>query len=237
MRINVYHSAQMVTESQMRSCTVIVVDVLRSTTSIVCALKNGASQIIPAHDAGEAALLQAQLGRKESLLAGESDGLKLPGFDFGNSPLEFTKEKINGKAIVMSTSNGTNAIHHARVAAVTLIGAMINRTAAAQKAVDTGNDIMVLCAGTNGQFSADDIICAGGIVSAINAILDTDAPMNDLAYMATELYNSWRDKRFSLEKTVHYAHLKSLGFAEDLAFCFTEDIADVVPVYSDGVIQ
>ncbi len=237
MRINVFHSAQMVTESQMRSCTVIVVDVLRSTTSIVCALKNGASQIIPAHDAGEAALLQSQLGRKESLLAGESDGLKLPGFDFGNSPLEFTTEKINGKAIVMSTSNGTNAIHHARVAAVTLIGALINRTAAAQKAVDTGNDIIVLCAGTNGQFSADDIICAGGIVSAINALLETSAPMNDLAYMATELYSSWNDKRFSLEKTSHYAHLKQLGFTEDLKFCFTEDITNVVPVYSDGVIQ
>lgn len=97
------------------------------------------------------------IGARDCVLAGERGGIRLPGFDVGNSPLDFSHELVSGKNVIFCTTNGTQAICGMSGAANLLIGAMINRTAVARRAVELGQDIVIMCAGTDGRFSADDI--------------------------------------------------------------------------------
>ncbi len=236
MQVQVFDLPRSVTEMQVHHKTVIVIDVLRATSSITTAIESGAKQVIPALDPGEAIALYGKLGRGDSLLAGERGGLKLPDFDLGNSPLEFSPQKVRDKTVIFSTTNGTNAILAARNAAELFIGCMRNRTAAAKAALATGNDILLLCAGTEGMFSADDICCAGAIVDAISQLASEPVGYTDLARVSRLIYTQWRDGQADLSQTYHYARLSKLGFQEDLAYCFQTDVTDAVPRYANGVV-
>ena len=151
MKIDVIPVYGKVLSNHISSCTVIVVDVLRSTSCIITAVGNGATKVVPAIDPGEAAMLASRLGAQDVVLAGEREAVKLPDFDLGNSPYEFTKEAVCDRSVIISTTNGTAAIHGMSAAKEVLIGGMINRTAVAKKAVELGNDIIIVCAGTYGQ--------------------------------------------------------------------------------------
>jgi len=239
MKVTVYADYSKINEVHLRNSTVIVVDVLRTSSSIVWAVQNGAHQVIPALDPGEAAAFSMQIGRSESLLAGERGGLQLPGFDLGNSPLEFAKEVVGDKTVIISTSNGTGAIHCARNADVLLIGAMINRTAVAEYALQMGKNIVILCAGTDGMFSADDICCAGAIVDALQTgaqRMGLALDCCDLSCVSHLLYRDFVRDPEILCSTAHYQTLEGLGLADDLSFCFEQDVTDIVPIYRDGVI-
>ncbi|MDR0841627.1 MAG: 2-phosphosulfolactate phosphatase [Christensenellaceae bacterium] len=218
----------------LKGHTVIVVDVLRATSSIIWACRNGATKVIPAADPGEGASMAARMGG--CLLAGERDGLKLPGFDLGNSPSEFTRDTVQGKTIVISTTNGTGAIRNMESAGNLLIGGMLNRTAVAKRAVELGNDIIIACAGTEGEFSADDILAAGCIASAIVSLTELDEQC-DLTIVSRLVYESWKKGSMDIAATHHYRHLVEMGFIEDARFCLQEDVTDVVPVYNNGMIQ
>ncbi|HWR24457.1 MAG TPA: 2-phosphosulfolactate phosphatase [Feifaniaceae bacterium] len=224
-------------EKQYHNRTVIVVDVLRATTCMVEALKNGASQVIPARDPGEAMAFAGHLGRKESLLTGERGGLRMPDFDLGNSPLEFTPQVVKNKTVVISTTNGTAAIHAARNAAHVYLGCMRNRTAVARAAAKHGQDITVLCAGTEGECSADDMVAAGAILHAISGGEESGLTFNDFARICMLTYTAWKKGETDLAVTTHYSRLKDLGFEEDLSFCFEEDQTGVVPRYENGSIR
>ena len=167
MKIDIVPVYGKLLSSHISCSTVIVVDVLRSTSCITMAVKNGAERVIPAVDPGEAASIAGRLGLKDCVLAGERGGIKLPDFNLGNSPAEYSKENVQGKTVVISTSNGTAAIHGSSAAKDVLIGAMINRTAVARRALELGNDILIVCAGTDGAISADDLIAAGAIADAV----------------------------------------------------------------------
>ena len=167
MRIDVVPVYGKMISSHISGSTVIVVDVLRSTSCITMAVKNGAERVIPAVDPGEAASIAGRLGIRDCVLAGERGGIKLPDFNRGNSPAEYSAENVQGKTVVISTSNGTAAIHGSSAAKDVLIGAMINRTAVAKRALALGDDILIVCAGTDGAISADDLIAAGAIADAV----------------------------------------------------------------------
>ncbi|MBQ9833235.1 MAG: 2-phosphosulfolactate phosphatase [Clostridia bacterium] len=222
--------------NHISACTVIVVDVLRASTSIIWAVKNGAKQIVPTADAGEAASVVNRLGLNDCVLAGERGGEKLAGFDIGNSPAEFNQERVYGKTVVISTTNGTVAIHGMNSAKTLLIGGMINRTAVAKKAIELGNDVLIVCAGTDGTVSADDICAAGAIADAIINNSSEPCFVTDFTRVSISLYKDFLDDRFDLASTYHYSRLLSLGFTEDPVFCFQEDITDVIPVYENGII-
>lgn len=157
MRIKTFAQTKKYTGNYLMDRTVIVVDVLRATSSIIWACRNGANRVIPVSDAGEGAAIAARLG--DCIMAGERGGVKLPGFDLGNSPLEFDHRIVKDRNVVINTTNGTGAIKAAEGAAHVLIGAMINHTAVARMAAQLDRDVIILCAGTEGEFSADDI-CA-----------------------------------------------------------------------------
>ena len=224
MKIDVIPVYGKVLSNHISSCTVIVVDVLRSTSCIITAVGNGATKVVPAIDPGEAAMLASRLGAQDVVLAGEREAVKLPDFDLGNSPYEFT-------------NNGTAAIHGMSAAKEVLIGGMINRTAVAKKAVELGNDIIIVCAGTYGQISADDLLAAGSIAEAIHRMAHEPMEATDITMVCCMLYADWKQGRADLSVTKHCARLISLGFEEDIKYCFSEDITEVVPVYENGVIR
>lgn len=237
MRVTAYPFPGAVTEKQYFNHTVIVVDLLRASTSMVEALNNGATQLVPARDAGEAMAFAVHLGRKDSLLAGEKGGLKLPGFDLGNSPLEQTRNVVQGKTVVFCTTNGTAAIHAARSASKLLIGCMRNRAAVAAQALSYGSDILLLCAGTQQECSIDDMIAVGGIYRAICDGSAGTIETNDFLGVCAFLYDAWQSGQFDISEAAHYRALESLGFLDDLAFCLEQDKTDRVPKYENGSIR
>lgn len=237
MQVSAYPFPSAVMEKQYYGKTVVVVDVLRATTSMVEALRNGALQVVPARDPGDAMGFAGHLGRRESLLAGERGGLKLPDFDMGNSPLEFSEKKVKGKSVVFCTTNGTGAILSARTCAKLVIGCLRNREAVGAAAAKEGTDIIVLCAGTLTECSADDIVAAGGILKAIIQHAAEEPGLNDFARICLLVYDAWKRGEADLSVTMHYSHLEELGFSDDLTYCFEEDQTDVVPRYENGTIR
>lgn len=237
MRIDTIPQYNKVLSSHLSNCTVIVVDVLRASTSIIWAVKNGAQQVIPTADAGEAAAMVNKLDLHDCVLAGERGGEKLMGFDMGNSPEEFNQKTVMGKTVVINTTNGTAAIHGVSSAKNVLIGAIINRTAVAKKALELGDDVIIVCAGTDGMVSADDICAAGAIADAILKHAAMPCTPTDFTIVCATLYQDWLDGRIDMSKTRHYARLIELGFKADAEFCFKQDMTDVVPKYAHGIIR
>ena len=237
MRIDVLPVYGKQTDNQLQDTTVIVVDVLRATSSIICALNGGAIKVVPTVDAGDAVALSQRLGARECVLGGERGGIKINGFDLGNSPKEYLSRTVKNKTVIVSTTNGTGALHCVRSADKILLGSMINRTAAAKAAAADGNDILIVCAGTEKQPSADDLLTAGAIIDAVRMYADVrEGELTDIAMLCESLYNNWKEDRFDIKKTFHCSRLLAMGFDEDVEFCFTPDSTDTVPVYRDGVI-
>ena len=233
INIKTYGSFVKLPVNHLAGHTVISIDVLRSSRCIVWGLVNGASKIIPVDDLGSAVSIASRMG--DCVLAGERGAVLIPGFDIGNSPAEYTEARVGGKAVVISTTNGTGAICKSESASNVLIGSMLNCTAVAKRAVALGNDVILMCAGTGGEFSADDIYAAGAIASAIQTL--TDAELCDLTRVSCLVYDRWKEDRTELSKTKHYKRLVSLGLESDINFCLTRDLTDIVPEYKNGVIE
>lgn len=237
MKIDVLPFPSTNSEKIYHNKTVIVVDVLRTTTSMVEALQNGASQIIPARDVTEAMAFTGHLGRNESLLAGERGGVKLTDFNLGNSPFEFGETAVKNKSIVMYTSNGTGAILAAKNARELYLGCLRNRLAASKVAAQAKNDLIILCAGTDGECSSDDVIASGGILQGVLDEIGCENEISDFGYMALWLYKDWIDGKIDLMNILHYRRLKQLGCEQDLQHCFEQDKTLCVPKYENGSIR
>lgn len=237
MRIDVLPVFGKQLDAQLQDTTVIVVDVLRATSSIICALNGGAIKVVPTVDAGDAVALASRLGARECVLGGERGGVRINGFELGNSPEDYLGRVVRGKTVIVSTTNGTGALHSVKSADMVLLGSMINRTAAAKKAAAEGNSILIVCSGTDGQPSADDLITAGALIDAVRLFADVrEGELSDMALICENLYHNWKEGSFDLDSVFHVKRLKGLGFARDVEFCFIPDSTDTVPVYRDAVI-
>lgn len=216
--------------------TVVVIDVLRSTSSMVEALVNGAQGVYPAVSTEEAIKLASSLGRDDTILCGEARGLMVEGFDLGNSPLEFSRENVAGKRLVMSTTNGTRVFFLVGDAVTVLACSFMNLSAVAV-AVMESDSIVVVCAGMGGLFSLDDAVCAGALVQRIRAATEVDVELNDAAMGAVEMALTFRVNTDFLASTSNGQHLVDIGFREDLEICAEIDRYSVVPEMDDRVIQ
>lgn len=224
MRIELVPSIDYINENELIGKTVVIIDVLRATSVITTAIENGALGVIPKVEIAEAVAIK----NENTLLGGERKALKIEGFDLSNSPLDYKRDVVEGKTIVLSTTNGTKAIHRSKSAENIVIGSMLNAKAVAEYICKEQNDISIVCAGTYGKFSLDDFICAGKIISEA---LDTmELELEDFAATA---YMAYRDNRKHvldyLKMASHYKYLISIGLEEDIEYCFTEDIIHCVP--------
>jgi 2-phosphosulfolactate phosphatase len=172
----------------LRGGLVVVIDVLRATTTIMSALGAGCREVIPCLEIDEARETAARFPPGNVVLGGERDGVRIAGFDLGNSPAEYTPESVSGKVVVFTTTNGTRAMHLCRQAERVLMGAFVNLSAVCQ-AVAGHRSVHLLCAGTQGQVTREDALLAGSIADRLCGP-GVDSPrINDQARLAID---AWR---------------------------------------------
>lgn len=229
MKVSVWASPLALTQPPKGVC--LVLDVLRATTVMLTALENGAAWIRPVAETDQALSLAGSLSPRP-LLGGERKALRIPGFDFGNSPLEYTREIVAGRGIVMTTTNGTRALGACGEAEQVYAVCMRNAAAGA-RALAQGTEGHILCAGTAGRFTLEDGLCAGAILDRL-----PDAQPDDLGQAMMALYRAYRREMFSLLRTTaHTGRLLSLGMEEDIHFCLEEDTTSALPLLQNGLLN
>lgn len=236
MKIKAVAAFQDLEKRELQGKTAIMVDALRASATIITAVHNGCDRIVPADEPNEAAAIK-RISEGNVILCGESGAQKVPGFDLGNSPLEFTREAVKDQVILFATTNGTAAIRYLSAAEHVLIGTFLNASAVARKAYGYGLDVVIVCAGLDGEFSTDDIIAMGCIISRLLEI-DPEIQTDDLCKVSLNLYReASKNILGALAGCTSYEYLKQLHYYDDLEYCTREDMFDVVPQYAEGVIQ
>lgn len=235
MKVDIIISADDINESKIENKFVVVIDMFRATSVIVTALNNGCKKVIPYLTIEETLEHANKLKREEYVLGGERKAVKIEGFDLSNSPLEYTRERVENKIILMTTTNGTRTLTKSTAAKKVLIAAMINAKAVAKELIKADNDVVIINAGTNGNFSMDDYICSGYI---INEMLKQDKSLilTDIAKTANLIYEGHEDILSYVKKASHYSVMKSLNLDKDIEYCIQKSIIDQVPQYYNGKI-
>ena len=236
MKVDIIISADEIKKEKIEGKTVVVIDVLRATSTIVTALYNGCKAVVPVLTVEEAKSIFNQ-NRESYILGGERNALKIEGFDCSNSPLEYKKEVVRDKELVITTTNGTKAIKGSVGAKNIIIGSMLNGFSVAKKIVDLDNDVVFVNAGTFGEFSLDDFVCSGYILECLKTNCKAEVEMSDIAATANYMYKSNEDLSVVLKMAKHYNRIIELGLKDDLEYCSKRDIIDIVPEYLEGKIS
>jgi 2-phosphosulfolactate phosphatase len=211
---------------------VVVIDILRATSAICTAFENGAESIIPVATVPEA----REYKQKGYLVAAERDGYVLDFADFGNSPFNFTPEKVSGKTIVYSTTNGTGIIRIASGAVFIVIGSFLNISAVTSWIERQEKDVVLFCSGWKNRFNLEDTICAGAFAerllstSLYNTICDSTQAALDLWSLAKN------DPLGYIEKAAQRSRLKDKKLDDCIPFCLTMDYTAKIPVIKDGIL-
>lgn len=236
MKVDLYATPDGIQEKNIRERIAVVIDVLRATTTITTALYNGCKEVIPVIDIEEAVSAARNYEPNTFLLGGERNAQKIEGFNLGNSPREYTRDAVEGKTIIFTTTNGTKAIRKAVNAKEVVIASFLNVSAVCNHIKNEGRDIAIVCAGTDGRFSLEDILAAGAIISQLKVELNME--QDDLGLVSCYMFEKNRNNlSVILRDTYHYSRLVKLGFDKDVEKCLAMDAAPIVPVYRDGVIK
>lgn len=212
---------------------VVIIDVLRATSTIATALYNGAKAVIPVDSVEECVKLGKQL---EVITAGERDGQIAEGLQYGNTPLQYTKNFINEKTLVLTTTNGTKLLHLALAANAKgiITGSFCNISAVCDYLVNQNTNVILACAAWKNRINIEDSLFAGAVINRIKGNFDINCDASQIAetiYLQSggDLFNFMKEKNAS-----HYHRLMGFGLEEDIRFCFTEDNANVLSLYSGG---
>ncbi len=232
--IHAHFLPELVDDGQLTDQSVVVIDVLRATTTIAHALAAGAKQVVPCLEVAEARELHSQLG-EEAVLGGERGGQKIEGFDFGNSPTEYTSATIAGKTLLFTTTNGTRAMKTAAAASKVLLAGFVNLSAVCDR-LSGDHQVEIVCAGTNRQITREDVLLAGAITHQLTQATPL-AKLNDQATIAVESWN-----RFAYELSEHKVplheslrnsfgarNLIEIGLERDIEIAAQLDNLEVVP--------
>lgn len=232
MQIDVLFTSREATYTSLEGRTAAIIDVLRATTTIAVALQRGAEAVYPVADLDEARRL-AQ-GQDGAILGGERGGLRPEGFHAGNSPFEYTTELVAGRPVLFTTTNGTLAIARALEAGAERLatGALVNARSVAQWAIEKGAPLTLVCAGTEGRFTLEDVVGAGCIIAECERI-SPNAELTDAAVAARHLWERYAEEPLrSFDDSSHGRRLRALGFSEDLLFCADVNRLAITPVWT-----
>jgi len=225
-QLNVCLSPSLIPLYNVEDYMVVIIDIFRATSSICYGIENGAEAIIPVSEVEECAAYRER--GLDYLLAAERDGRVVDGFDFGNSPFSYTKEKVAGKTIVLTTTNGTHALHLSRSAKKIVIGSFLNLTALCNWLKTQNDNILLVCAGWKNNFNLEDTLFAGAVVDQLKNL---DFKLDDSAIAANDLFQIGKqDINQYLKKTSHSERLKKLGIEKDIEFCLQVDLTTAIPV-------
>ena len=226
LKIEVCYSPALYQFYENREAIVVVTDILRASSAIVTAFMNGVERIIPV------GTLEEAKAYKENgyMVAAERDGIVRDFADFGNSPFNFTPERVRGKQIVYSTTNGTNAIHLASSGKQVLIGAYLNLTALADHIRKEKKDLLVLCAGWRNKYNLEDTLFSGSLAELL--LQDKRYyTICDATLAAMDLYSAARqDMMGYIEKVAQRHRLKKNNLDDVIGYCHETDLTDLIPV-------
>ncbi len=211
---------------------VVIIDILRASTAICTAFQNGVDKIIPVASIEEA----KEYKDKGFTVAAERNGIKIDFADFGNSPFNFTPEKVKGKSIVYSTTNGTQAIKTVKDCKDVVIGCFINLSYLAKWLREQNRNVLILCSGWKQKFSLEDTVCAGALIEELlkhpDYIIHCDS--------ATASLDLWsiakNDLRGYMNKALHRHRLQKLGLDDVLEYSFTLNTVNVIPKMENGAL-
>ena len=237
MKISVYALPDNIQEKELKERIAVVIDVLRAASTIIIALYNGCKEIVPTAEIEEAIMLAKNYERETFLLGGERNAQKIDGFDLSNSPYEYTREVVKGQTIIMTTTNGTQAIRKVSDAKEVIVAGFLNAGAVSRYIQSCGDDVTFVCAGTDNKFSMDDILAAGAMLDILDG-MNTQMEMDDLALVSLHLYRSYKnDLKKALKGACHYKNLVEAGFEKDVDYCIKIDQFSIIPVFKDGIIK
>ena len=237
MKVQVFFTHDRVDESLAKGKLIAVIDVLRVSTTIAFAHHNGCERIVPVESVEAASKLAASLDKAVTLLGGEKEGRRIDGFDLGNSPLEYTKDVVGGKNLILSTTNGTKAITKTREADEVVVACFVNMSPVLEHVSRAGDKPLgIVCAGKQGRFALEDAVCAGMMIDRLSGQNDLD--LDDAGVAARLLYLEHKDSITDLLKRCeHGQYLRSLGFEKDLEACAAVDSLNTLPVVTEGRID
>jgi 2-phosphosulfolactate phosphatase len=213
--------------------TVVIIDVLRATSTIATALHNGAKYVVPVDSVAKC----IELGRQiNCVTAGERDGRIAEGLVHGNSPFEYGREFIEGKILVLTTTNGTKLLHMAldNGAKDIITGSFPNLSAVCDFLVSGNQPVILGCAAWKDRVNLEDLMFAGAVIHRVKQHFsincDSSAIAEDIYMQAgTDLYGFLKNNNAS-----HYRRLSGFGLEKDIQYCLTPDVAPVLPFYENG---
>jgi 2-phosphosulfolactate phosphatase len=232
-QVEVCFSPAMYPDYENKEAIVVVTDILRASSAIVTAFMNGVERIIPV-----GTLEEAKRYKDDGyMVAAERDGIVRDFADFGNSPYNFTKERVENKHIVYSTTNGTNAIQLASSGHKVLIGAYLNIQALANYIVESDRDLLILCAGWKNKFNLEDSLFAGALAQEVLKS-DNFETICDGIKGAIDLFDvAKNDLMAYVEKAAQKQRLKKNGLDDVIGYCHTFNKTTIVPYLESGYLS
>jgi 2-phosphosulfolactate phosphatase len=234
-QINAHYLAPVVPEDQLLDRTVVVIDVLRATTTLVYAFAAGAKEVIPCATVENAREIAAQLPDKP-LLGGERGGVRIEGFDLGNSPADYRPEMVAGRTIVFTTTNGAQAMMKCRKSRRLLVAGFVNLSALVNTVRDDPS-IELLCAGTQGKITAEDVLLAGAITDRLIGSAPGRFTLNDEAVLAALTWQGLHAETAAgdtllqaLRASQGGKNVAALGMSADIEVAAQVDTHAVIPV-------
>lgn len=237
--IHLFFTPAAVNPERVKGYRVVVIDVLRAATSIALALSNGAKNVIPAESVSAAIDISTDLNRDDILLCGERDSKLVEGFHLGNSPAEYTRERVRGRTIIFGSTNGSPAIVRASTAKSLLLVGFINLNAAIDAILELTDPfpLAIVCAGKYDSFAIEDAVCGGLLIKRLKVKLADTARFNDAAKAAQLLYDEFGGDLLSLLRECdHGRYLIDIGMESDLPICASDSVLPIVPTLVDGTL-
>ena len=218
---------------EVKDSIVVIIDVFRATSTMANALYNGAKRIIPVEKVEDCIAIGKELN---AVTAGERDGKIIEGLQHGNSPAEYPRSFIDGKTLVLTTTNGTKLLHMAldKGAVEVITGSFPNLSSVCGHLMKANKNVILGCSAWKDRFNLEDTLFAGAV---INSIKENFTIHCDSSLMAEDMYNLHKNDMYSfIRKTTHWHRLSAFGLEKDLEFCVTPDVANVLPVYKNGAL-
>jgi 2-phosphosulfolactate phosphatase len=217
---------------------VVVIDVLRATSVMVQAMAQGGLEIIPVATVEEAFRMAKGFPRNSVILGGERESKKIQGFDLGNSPQEYVVEKVKGKKLILTTTNGTKAFHLVSSGKEILVGSFFNIGAITKRCLELDQDLFIFPSGDEGNFSLEDTICGGMLIQLMTKKGRMPIILTDASQCAQILYQRFEANLLeAFHLSSHGRELINRGFGNDLVYCAQIDITEIIPEFKDGVIK
>lgn len=238
MKLSIFHTPELTPQQTTPACA-IAIDVLRATSTMVTALAAGAEAVQVFSDLDTLLAVSEAWAIDKRIRAGERGGAQVEGFDFGNSPLDCTKERVAGKRLFISTTNGTRALQCIQAAPMVLAAALINRQAVVDYLIEHKPEtVWMVGSGWEGSYSLEDTVCAGAIAHRLQQQLGcslADLAANDEVIAAVSLFLQWQNALLDLfHHASHGQRLLRLNTHADLKYCSQLDILDIIPIQREA---